>query len=308
MVALVSAVLPDPDAPVRLTVSGSDTPTGPLSRSMRATLTAILATTIALPQHQAGEPPWTELVADHDVVVVPPRFATWSALADVAIRSGVPVSRRPWGSGRTDRRRVTGWLTTGTDAAAIADGLARLAGDHGVVDHVVSSLGRRQSTLEDPRRRQSWRFTARPRPAAAAHRRSPPVTDATGHSHYSVAQRIRHPRRGGALSSAADWRPWERRGRGRWLITSGPPELPGLMAASVCIASMTVLARLRRLASPVRTGRSSALTMPLVTVPCRPSGEPIATTVSPARGRRESPSVAGLQAGRRPWRGSPRGR
>ena len=66
------------------------------------------------------------------------------------------------------------------------------------------------------------------------------------------------------------------------MLTSGPPELPGLIAASVWIASMTVLASRRcRWLSPVRTGRFSALTMPLVTVPCRPSGEPIATTCSP---------------------------
>ena len=155
VVALVSAVLRLPNAPVRLTVSGSDTPTGPLSRSMRATLTAMIGNDdrVAL-NGTAGEPPWTELVADHDVVVVPPRFATWSALADVAIRSGVPVLATPVGGlvGQIEDG-VTGWLTTGTDAAAIADGLARLAGDQGVVDHVVSSLGRRQSALEAPRRR-----------------------------------------------------------------------------------------------------------------------------------------------------------
>jgi hypothetical protein len=45
-------------------------------------------------------------------------------------------------------------------------------------------------------------------------------------------------------------------------------------------------------ASPVRTGRFSALTMPLVTVPCRPSGEPIATTCSPGARSAELPRVA----------------
>ena len=60
--------------------------------------------------------------------------------------------------------------------------------------------------------------------------------------------------------------------------TSAPPELPGLIAASVWMASMTATV------SPVpssRTGRCSALTMPVVTVPARPSGEPMAITLSP---------------------------
>ena len=47
---------------------------------------------------------------------------------------------------------------------------------------------------------------------------------------------------------------------------------------------------------PVVTGRSVALTMPEVTVLLRPSGEPIATTVSPTRSWLEEP----IAAGRRP--------
>ena len=73
--------------------------------------------------------------------------------------------------------------------------------------------------------------------------------------------------------------------------TSAPPELPGLIGASVWTALMTALVSLPSPAS--RTGRSRALTMPVVTVPARPSGEPMATTGSPtttssgaARGRR----------------------
>ena len=61
--------------------------------------------------------------------------------------------------------------------------------------------------------------------------------------------------------------------------SSGPPELPGLMAASVWIALMNeVSPRSRRRRC---TGRFRALTMPVVTVPARPSGEPTAMTESP---------------------------
>jgi len=54
---------------------------------------------------------------------------------------------------------------------------------------------------------------------------------------------------------------------------SAPPELPGLMAASVWMKFSNVL-----MPSPVRP---SALTMPLVTVWPTPNGLPIASTTSP---------------------------
>ena len=60
------------------------------------------------------------------------------------------------------------------------------------------------------------------------------------------------------------------------MSTNAPPELPGLIAASVWIASMTV-AWFED--SPlVDTGRSSEETIPVVTVPARPRGEPTAIT------------------------------
>jgi hypothetical protein len=60
--------------------------------------------------------------------------------------------------------------------------------------------------------------------------------------------------------------------------TSAPPELPGLMAASVWMRSTS--------ATPCAgvTVRPSALTMPEVTLPSSPNGEPIATTGSPTAG------------------------
>ena len=72
--------------------------------------------------------------------------------------------------------------------------------------------------------------------------------------------------------------------------TSGPPELPGLIAASVWMASITASAS----DSPPsrRTGRSTALTMPWVTVPARPSGEPMAITSSPTASLADDPTAA----------------
>jgi hypothetical protein len=61
------------------------------------------------------------------------------------------------------------------------------------------------------------------------------------------------------------------------MSTSGPPELPGLIAASVCSALSTV-GVLAPVSSPTFTARSTALMMPVVTVPPSPSGAPKAMT------------------------------
>src|SRR5256886_7350151 len=68
--------------------------------------------------------------------------------------------------------------------------------------------------------------------------------------------------------------------------TSGPPEFPGLRAASVWITSS--------ISRPPteRNERPSALTTPAVTVLWKPSGLPIATTSWPTRSAPESPSSA----------------
>src|SRR5699024_11280573 len=62
------------------------------------------------------------------------------------------------------------------------------------------------------------------------------------------------------------------------ISTNGPPELPGLTAASVWIASIS-----EDCPPPwdARTGRLTAETIPEVTVALRPSGEPTATTSWP---------------------------
>ncbi len=74
------------------------------------------------------------------------------------------------------------------------------------------------------------------------------------------------------------------------LLVSGPPEFPGLIGASVWIASRTALLSWT-FVSPVRTGRCMALTIPDVTVPLRPSGLPTATTSSPTASASELPKA-----------------
>ena len=64
------------------------------------------------------------------------------------------------------------------------------------------------------------------------------------------------------------------------MLNSGPPELPRLIAASVCRKSSYW---------PWWMSRPRAETMPAVTVPPRPNGLPIARTQSPTRDWPESP-------------------
>ncbi len=69
-----------------------------------------------------------------------------------------------------------------------------------------------------------------------------------------------------------------------WPSSSGPPELPGLMAASVWITS----AMLKLLGASIV--RCTAETMPVVTVRVKPNGLPMAIVGAPTLASDESPS------------------
>ena len=69
-------------------------------------------------------------------------------------------------------------------------------------------------------------------------------------------------------------------------LTSGPPELPGLSAASVWITSPI------RRPFWARSERPTALTMPAVTVDSNPSGLPMAMAICPGLSFLELPSRA----------------
>ncbi len=69
-----------------------------------------------------------------------------------------------------------------------------------------------------------------------------------------------------------------------FMLNSGPPELPGLIEASICMKASSGVSLMLR---------SRALMMPVVTVPARPSGLPSATTWSPWRIRSLLPNFTG---------------
>ena len=75
-------------------------------------------------------------------------------------------------------------------------------------------------------------------------------------------------------------------------LTSAPPELPGLSAASVWIR-LSISRPLFR--PPAASVRPSAETTPAVTDPSKPCGFPIATTSWPTRSVSASPSTAGAR-------------
>lgn len=75
--------------------------------------------------------------------------------------------------------------------------------------------------------------------------------------------------------------------------SSGPPELPGLIEASVCRALMYEFLLLEP--SPDATGRFFALMMPVVTVFERPKGAPIAIVESPTATPSELPRGSGAK-------------
>ena len=70
--------------------------------------------------------------------------------------------------------------------------------------------------------------------------------------------------------------------------SSGPPELPGLMGASVCTTIGIEYGPL-----PLRIDRPSALTMPLVSVKSCPKGLPMASASCPTRRSSTSPRGSG---------------
>src|SRR6476469_7464854 len=87
------------------------------------------------------------------------------------------------------------------------------------------------------------------------------------------------------------------------LLTSAPPELPGLIAAEVWMALVTTSLpddccwpKGDSLDVPVLTGRLRAEMMPVVTVPERPSGLPTAMAGSPTLRPSESPRVIGVRS------------
>jgi glycosyltransferase involved in cell wall biosynthesis len=124
-----------------LTLIGADSPTAPMSQSVRLTVEAMcggdprVRIEDALP-HEELQRRWDE----HDLLVVPSRFEVCADVALEAMRAGLPVLSTPVG-GQTAivEPGVNGWLSDGVGMRAIGRALRGLLDDRDEVERVRQS-------------------------------------------------------------------------------------------------------------------------------------------------------------------------
>jgi glycogen synthase len=112
----------------RLTMVGEDTPTAPAGHSVQLTIEAMLG---GDPRLQIDAEPAGEglrgLLAEHDLLVVPPTAAAWPEIALEAMQANLPILASPVG-GLTElvEHGVTGWLAPSSGREALRDALTAL--------------------------------------------------------------------------------------------------------------------------------------------------------------------------------------
>jgi glycosyltransferase involved in cell wall biosynthesis len=144
---LISAVRSLRRDDLRLSLMGSDTPTGPGGTSM-----------LEYCRQLAGDDERIEFrdktdfagvlrcFAEHDVVVIPSRWETNANTAREALMVARPVLTTPTGGlVRIIENGVNGWLTTGTAPSHLAEAIERLLDDRAEVDRLVGSPALRES-------------------------------------------------------------------------------------------------------------------------------------------------------------------
>ncbi len=112
----------------RLTLLGGDTPTGPLGVSMRELLRLEIADDERIILSEPVErDELAEMIRSHDALVVPSLWECWPNAALEALHLNRPVLATPVG-GLVElvTPGVSGWLATGTDAAALETALEAL--------------------------------------------------------------------------------------------------------------------------------------------------------------------------------------
>lgn len=143
VVNLVRAATALPRDDFRLTLVGGDTVTGPLATSMRDQLELAVADDGRV-RFADGMPrgELAQLIAAHDVVIVPSLWECWPYAALEPLHLNRPVLSTPVGglvemvmAGRS------GWSTSGTDAVALGDSLDRLLDQPTQVQALVRGAG-----------------------------------------------------------------------------------------------------------------------------------------------------------------------
>jgi glycosyltransferase involved in cell wall biosynthesis len=126
-----------------LTLLGGDTATAPLRRSMRAHLERLAW---GDPRVRFREPvphaQVSELIREHDVVVLPALWDCWPNVIREALANNRPVLATPTG-GVVEMIQPghSGWLTRDTSAPALADALETLLDEPEEVERLIASGG-----------------------------------------------------------------------------------------------------------------------------------------------------------------------
>lgn len=151
---LAEACLRLPFEDWRLTLAGTDTETAPAGQSVELTLGEMFRedprVTIAGPpsERQAAR-----LLADHDLLAVPPTFAVWPEAALRGMGAGLPVLATPVGGlPEIVEDGATGWLTDAPGPEAIRRSLVHLHEDPDELGRVRASarIHERFERLTDP--------------------------------------------------------------------------------------------------------------------------------------------------------------
>jgi glycogen synthase len=125
----------------RLTMIGADTPTAPAGQSVRLTIEAMFG---GDPRLRIEEPldhdELQGIWSDHDLLVVPSRFETWSNVCLEAMRSGLPILATPVGGpSELVDHGVTGWLVEDVGVEALRQGLSQALAQREALEGIRAS-------------------------------------------------------------------------------------------------------------------------------------------------------------------------
>jgi glycosyltransferase involved in cell wall biosynthesis len=133
-----------------LTLAGADTQTAPLGGSIAAEIERLFAAdgrVRAIGEIAHAQVP--ALLAQHDMLVVPSTWETWSTALTECVGAGLPALVTPVGC-LADRvaRLDAGWVAPGIGPAALAAALRPLIADPGVVDRKQALLRARPADTD----------------------------------------------------------------------------------------------------------------------------------------------------------------
>jgi glycogen(starch) synthase len=175
---LVSALRGSAREDFRLTIVGSDTPTGPLGTSMRELLRLAIAEDQRIELGEAlDRESLSAVIRAHDAVVVPSLWECWPYAALEALHLNRPVLGTPVG-GLVElvRPGVSGWLARGTGSAELEAAVHNLLDRSGQLEDLIRSaapLAHARALSDDQRILDAYGRLASVKPRRRARTRRP---------------------------------------------------------------------------------------------------------------------------------------